>query len=295
MTTAPRPIVFGEVLFDIFPDRSEVLGGAPFNVAWHLHAFGLKPLFISRVGDDALGHAIREAMQDWGMDTSGLQIDGAYPTGTVRIDLEDGEPVFNIVAEQAYDRISADSLPSLDTGGLLYHGSLALRDEPSRRTLGHIRECPSLKPFIDVNLRDPWWEKEEVLGALEGAAWVKINGHELAQLVPESKERQEQARILQERFALEALFVTEGAAGAFARTPEGDTLRVAPTEAVRIVDAVGAGDAFASVLVVGILGDWPLQLSLQRAQTFASAIVGQRGATVRDPAFYQGFVTSWGL
>jgi fructokinase len=28
--------VFGEVLFDYFPDGSRVLGGAPFNVAWHL-------------------------------------------------------------------------------------------------------------------------------------------------------------------------------------------------------------------------------------------------------------------
>ena len=44
--------IFGEVLFDCFPDGREVLGGAPFNVAWHLHAFGQSPVFVSRVGDD---------------------------------------------------------------------------------------------------------------------------------------------------------------------------------------------------------------------------------------------------
>jgi len=33
--------IFGEVLFDQFPDGQQVLGGAPFNVAWHLQAFGL--------------------------------------------------------------------------------------------------------------------------------------------------------------------------------------------------------------------------------------------------------------
>ena len=33
--------VFGEVLFDQFPDGANVLGGAPFNVAWHLKALNL--------------------------------------------------------------------------------------------------------------------------------------------------------------------------------------------------------------------------------------------------------------
>ena len=32
--------VFGEVLYDQFPDGRRILGGAPFNVAWHLAAFG---------------------------------------------------------------------------------------------------------------------------------------------------------------------------------------------------------------------------------------------------------------
>ena len=30
------PIIFGEVLFDIFPDGNQVLGWAPFNAAWYL-------------------------------------------------------------------------------------------------------------------------------------------------------------------------------------------------------------------------------------------------------------------
>lgn len=45
--------IFGEVLFDHFPDGNQVLGGAPFNVAWHLQAFGQSPCMVSRVGNDA--------------------------------------------------------------------------------------------------------------------------------------------------------------------------------------------------------------------------------------------------
>ena len=60
--------IFGEVLFDQFPDNQQVLGGAPFNVAWHLQAFGASPCFISRVGNDAKAVTIKNAMQTWGMD-----------------------------------------------------------------------------------------------------------------------------------------------------------------------------------------------------------------------------------
>ncbi len=64
-----RLCIFGEVLFDHFADGTRVLGGAPFNVAWHLQAFGQAPWFISRTGNDPDGEAVRAAMRDWGMDT----------------------------------------------------------------------------------------------------------------------------------------------------------------------------------------------------------------------------------
>jgi fructokinase len=295
MTIPPRPLIFGEVLFDLFPDGTEVLGGAPFNVAWHLQAFHHPPMFLSRVGNDALGRAIRSAMQDWGMDTAGLQMDSSFPTGTVRVALEQGEPTFDIVAERAYDRIDAAALPPLQAGALLYHGTLALREEPSREALLQIRAGLQPRVFVDVNLRAPWWERRQALELLEGATWVKINAAELAELVPEPSETGERARRLQERFALETLYVTEGAAGAFARTRGGETLRVKPAGGIEVVDAVGAGDAFASVLILGILEGWPLGQTLERAQAFASAMVGQRGATVQDPGFYRETAADWGL
>lgn len=295
MPLPPRPVVFGEVLFDVFPDGAEVLGGAPFNVAWHLHAFGHSPLLVSRVGSDALGRAIHSAMQEWGMDTSGLQVDQSHPTGLVKVSLKGGEPTFDILAGRAYDHIDPAALPPLERGPLLYHGSLAVREADSRMTLVHIKDHHAPKTFVDVNLRPPWWEKGQVLTLLEGAVWVKINAGELNALVPEVRDRFEQARLLQEQFGLETLYVTEGAAGAFARTPDGTIVRVAPSAKVQVIDAVGAGDAFASVLILGIFSGWSRQQTLDRAQEFASAIVGRRGATVRDPAFYDGFRRAWGM
>jgi len=74
-----RPIVFGEALFDCFGER-ELPGGAPLNVAWHLQALGWNPLLVSRIGADDQGQRITKRMQDWGMNTTGIQRGAARRT-----------------------------------------------------------------------------------------------------------------------------------------------------------------------------------------------------------------------
>lgn len=293
---ARRPVVFGEVLFDQFPDGSVVLGGAPFNVAWHLQAFGQAPLFISRVGDDPLGRRIRDAMRGWGMDTAGLQLDSAHPTGTVAVRISDGEPSYDIVAERAYDFVESAKLPPLPAGGLLYHGSLALRHPVSRAACEALCNALWSAVFVDVNLRPPWSDPEQLRALLHGARWAKLNEHELAILAPSGADLLAQAAELQAVTGIELLIVTRGAKGAVVRRSNGTLERVAPAAAATaVIDTVGAGDAFTSVLILGLLQGWELPQTLQRAQAFASAVVGVRGATVADPGFYAGFCQRWGL
>ena len=289
------PVVFGEVLFDRFPDDHVVLGGAPFNVAWHLQAFGGEPLMISRVGNDALGRNIRQAMEDWSMALRGLQLDSQHPTGTVDVSFAAGEPSYDIVDQRAYDFIDGTLLPSLPASGVLYHGSLALRNPVSRSALEALRLDSGLAVFVDVNLRAPWWQREAVLAMLQAARWAKLNADELACLCPEADTLEARAHYLLAHYELEWLVVTLGSAGARAFMTAADSLSVAPLQSMPVADTVGAGDAFASVLLLGLLRDWPMQQTLQRAQTFASAIVGVRGATVSDAGFYQRICADWGL
>lgn len=56
-------LIFGEVLVDVFPEQA-MIGGAPYNVARHLNAFGLAPFLITKVGSDAFGDNIVQAMQN---------------------------------------------------------------------------------------------------------------------------------------------------------------------------------------------------------------------------------------
>lgn len=88
--------------------------------------------------------------------------------------------------------------------------------------------------------------------------------------------------------------VTRGVKGASAITRAGEQLGIAPPcSLVPVVDTVGAGDTFASVIMLGIFHAWPLQLSMDRAQRFASAVVGVAGATRMNKAFSEPFIETW--
>lgn len=286
-----QAVIFGEVLFDRFPDGRAVLGGAPFNVAWHLQAFGQSPLFVSRVGDDPLGREIRGAMIDWGMTTAGLQLDSAHATGTVEVSFSDGEPQYDIVDNCAYDFIDATALPPLRDVSLVYHGSLALRGAHNRASLSQLLASTTAPRFVDVNLRAPWWDARRVHELVTGAAWLKLNSEELGLLAPDDANPDE---ALRRNFDLQGIVLTRGERGAELLLAD-ERLHVTPGSSELMVDTVGAGDAFTSVFLLGLLSGWPYRTTLERAQSFASAIVGVRGATVSDPDFYRCFISRWGI
>lgn len=292
-------LVFGEVLFDRFPDGRVVLGGAPFNVAWHLQAFGLAPVFVSRIGEDELGAKVRWAMLNWGMDTSGLQLDPKRETGAVDVEFRDEEPHYTIVPDRAFDCIDADSLPEFGSDSILYHGTLGVRNFESEQALQEMyrrlfEEGTQPKVFVDANLRAPWWNLDRTWELMKQARWLKVSEEELLELVPEGRSLSDRIAQLMFSLPLEALIVTRGKKGAIAASTEGALYELAPEEKiVEVVDTVGAGDAFCSVLLLGITQGWPLELSMQRAQAFAEAIVGIRGATTGDRGVYEGFLGQW--
>lgn len=278
--------ILGEVLFDHFPDGARVLGGAPFNVAWHLQAFGQAPCFISRVGNDSQGEAVLDAMRAWGMRTDALQVDAGLPTGRVQVTFDEGEPAYEIVEPVAYDAIAPE--PANMDCRLLYQGTLAMRSPASRRAGEHFRAKTSGLVFVDVNLRPPWWRRERVLDLLRSADWVKLNQHELKELQASGD-----AEALIDAYELSGVVLTHGAAGAEVLTADGERARAAPARDVAVVDTVGAGDAFAAVVILGLSLEWELEHTVRRAQDFASGLVGQRGATVGDPDFYRHYADDW--
>jgi len=295
-----RPVIFGEVLFDSFPDGTSVMGGAPFNVAWHLQGFRLQPLLISRIGRDTQGNKVLQIMDEWDMDTQGVQIDDSHPTGAVKVSLNNGQPTFNIMPDQAYDFIEPAIVQKIIEQtpiSLIYHGSLITRSQPSLDTLMMLRTATKKPVFVDINLRAPWCDRAIVNELINHAHWLKLNDDELISLTAgdnTSQQLQDAARTIYNQYLLQLLIVTRGSKGAFIVHQDGQT-DGQPVPVKEIADTVGAGDAFSAVTILGLLHNWELSDILQRALQFASMICAVRGAIIQDKDIYQNLLQQWQL
>lgn len=290
------------MLADVFPDQS-VLGGAPFNVARHLQAFGLHPLMISSIGNDAVGDALFNEMNHLNMDTAGIQFNMRYPTGQVKVTFENGGHSFEILADQAYDHINVaitsetvrEAKPAL-----AYLGTLAQRSMESRLAAEQFLKDCHCPVFLDINLRQPWYNEALIMAALATADIVKMNEDELtivaAYLKYDHLNMRDQAQAIQKQFALKQLLITCGVEGSCLLTEQQQWLRVDAFDlGIPVVDTVGAGDAYAAVFLLGFLQQWESAVTLARASQFASAICTIRGAAPDVMAFYTPFLEAWDL
>lgn len=282
-------LVFGEVLYDCFPNGKRVLGGAPFNVAWALKGLGEDPYFISAVGDDQSGRQIREKALAWGLDCEGMQTCAELSTGEVRVTIQDDEPAYEICEPRAWDAIRDENLRS---GGFIYHGSLALRSSGNTEILKAILQRSSAKRFFDVNLRAPYYDIETLREWVQGTHWLKLNIDEMAMLMGEESIQIHQSQAYLERlceqFSVENVLLTGGAAGALIHGAYGFAAYMPAPAPVRLIDTVGAGDAFAAYTIHGVLSGLAVEQIVEQASSFASKVCGMQGATSMDAAFYQG-------
>lgn len=274
--------VFGEILYDIF-DGERKLGGAPFNVAYNLHMQGLDPIFMSKVGVDELGSEILSFLKRTGMNTRCVQTDDEYDTGRVIVKVTNGEPEYDIRRHVAYDHINCDA----DTSeSFIYYGTLAAREPVSRSTLLRLINSENIKTFYDVNLREDNWTPELVYELASYADHIKLNIDELNMLTPECRgDAAERCRFLIDRFGISQVYVTCGADGALMA----DYKNVIYSEKYPVFemkDTVGAGDAFSSVIINGLMTGQEKSKTLNMAAMYASKICSIQGALTEDKTFY---------
>ncbi|MCK5228642.1 MAG: carbohydrate kinase [Desulfobulbaceae bacterium] len=279
-------ISIGEVVWDMFPDR-RVLGGAPVNVAYHLHSLGVDVKVITRIGTDKLGKTTTAQLNDLGLPLKGIQKDGELPTGKVNVTVDEyNEPHFDIVAPAAWDNIDTKDALGLvgDEPFQMVFGTLAQRDPRSRNAIRTLWDKASMR-FYDVNLRPPFTTPELVLESLRAADLVKMNGEELVQIGKyadlETRDKKACATELLKAFNISVMAVTEGAEGAWLVTP--DNYFEHPGTVVKVADTVGAGDAFFATLIQGYINNRPWHDCLARANQRGAYVASMPGATPPMP------------
>ena len=294
-----KVLSIGEVLFDLIDGR-EYIGGAPFNVAAHLAQLGCEAAMLSRIGTDRLGEAALAEMHRLRVDCQRVQRDVNHPTGWAKVQLNDaGVPTFAFPDDPAYDFIetSGSLVDQLKRAAfdVICFGTLAQKGRVTRQSLGVLLKA-GLAPhvFFDVNIRLGYYPEEILRESLAHSTIVKLNDEE----VPRVSERLYGEKLaearLAERWAAEypvrVVCVTKGANGCAVYSQAGSS--AIPGIQVKVVDTVGAGDAFSAAFLRGYVSSGNPLASARQGNLLGAYVASQSGAV---PAYEPEIRRAMGL
>ncbi len=278
-----KPIVIGvgEYLWDILPTGKKA-GGAPVNFAYHASQHGAEGWAISAIGDDALGQELEVLTREYGINMEVAKVD--YPTGTVKVELHNGQPNFIITENVAWDHFAAspNAIKLAGKASALSFGTLAQRHEDSRCATRKLISCLPKDALVvyDINLRQHFYNKEIVESSLKMANVFKINDEEL-EIVKQmfglsGLATDEACEKLRELFGLKILILTAG--DRFSSVYSDGETSFIPTPKVKVVDSVGAGDSFSGSFIASILSGKTIREAHHIAVETAAYVCTQSGA-----------------
>jgi fructokinase len=273
-------VCFGEVLWDLLPSAA-VPGGAPMNVAYHLHTQNVKAALITRVGRDEEGRKLVDIFFKNGIDTQYFQVDEKYGTGKVyaRED-QKKDMTYEIVMPVAWDFIEWDDrLEELVRNAACFvYGSLAARSAGSAGTLFRLLEIAPQK-VLDINLRAPHFEKAMLGQLLHKADLLKMNLEELEYVCgwfANYETTEDRVKFISEKYDIPEIVITKGKDGAVLYTA--GNFFYHGGFSVHVADTVGSGDAFLAGMLANRLKKISSAETLEWASQMGAYIASRTGA-----------------
>jgi 2-dehydro-3-deoxygluconokinase len=268
-------------------DLTLSIAGAESNVAIGLARLGHQVAWVGRVGDDELGQLVLRTLRAEQVDVTAAVVDTERPTGLLIF-----EPRIADTVRVAYYRAGSaggalgpdDVLPHLRPGLRLLHvtGVTAALGPQAAEAIRQAVRCAhdlGAQVSLDVNYRSRLWPGDrarEVLQPLAAQVDLLFASDDELRLVapdPGADVAASARQLLQSGVA--AVVLKRGADGAAAHTANG--VAKAAARIVPVVDAIGAGDAFAAGYLSAYLDGREVAACLDRANVVAAFAVAQRG------------------
>lgn len=262
---------------------SVTAGGAESNVAIGLAQLGHAAAWVGRVGADALGRRVVAGIAGERVDTRFARVDDAAPTAVfVKAPTPDGSAVTYYRSGSAGSRLDvSDVEAALSAGARHVHVSgvtAALSPSALAATRAALRlaEAQGITASFDVNHRPVLWPDhavaQDVLHELAAAATVVFVGLDEAERLWGVTSADACRELLPD---VAHLVVKDGASEAIEYAA--GTSTVVPAQSVDVVEAVGAGDAFASGWLHGLLSGEDATTRLRFGHLMAQRALSSRG------------------
>ena len=271
-------------------------GGAPCNVLSMLQKLGDKTAFIGKVGNDGFGHLLTKAVQEQGIDTTGLVYDNdVHTTLALVLKKENGDRDFafyrnpgadmNLKEEEVNESLIASS-------SIFHFGTLSLTDESVKMATQKAVKAAKengLTSTFDPNLREPLWRSleeahEQVAWGLQQADVVKISDNEITWFTGMDNYDEGIAFLQKEYPNLKLICLSMGGDGSKAVYRDIHVAYPAFLQEATI-ETTGAGDTFCACMIhtvlengIDHLDEEKLKEMLKFANAAASLVTTKKGA-----------------
>ena len=297
-------VALGELLVDFTENGTSAQGnpmleanpgGAPCNVLSMLQNLGKKTAFIGKVGDDAFGQMLTQAVRNQGINTENLVADDTVHTTLAFVHTDkDGDRSFSFYRNPGadmmlrWDEIHEDMLA--DTK-IFHFGTLSMTDgQIEKVTKKAVEKAKSEGALIsfDPNLRPPLWKdledaKRHMWYGISQCDILKISDDEIAFLTgTDDIDRGIEAILEQSQPALVCATMGKNGSKAFYK---GTCVFCDPFLRDDTIETTGAGDTFMACVLNAVLEKGLEALSekdlfeiIQFANAAASLVTTRKGA-----------------
>ena len=295
MNVGPRfdVLTIGRVGVDFYPTTDgsiiavrhfeKFLGGSPTNVAVAAARLGERAAVITRTGADPFGEYVHAALHDFDVDDRYVTSVEGLQTPVIFCETfpPDRFPIYFYRAPKAPDlEIYPEELDfeAIQAARLFWATVSGLSAEPSRTaTMAALAVRSRRRPTVlDLDYRPSFWSSrasatEATSQALLHATIAVGNLEEVDVAVGTQDPDEAGDRLLE--LGLELAVIKLGPEGVMAKSRD-ERVEVPPVP-VKVVNGLGAGDAFGGALCHGVLAGWSLADSLRFASA-AGAIVASK-------------------
>ena len=280
------------------------VGGSPLNISVGCSRLGLKSTLLTAVGKDKVGEFILNFLNKENVSTEFIPIKENARSSAVLLGIEppDKFPLVFYRDNAADTLINIDDVNNANIANhevLLVNGT-ALNKEPSRGATIHAIEIAkknSVSVVMDLDFRADQWEdyrsfgrvvrsiiskvdiaigtEEEVLASmLKDSSQVTIKHQQISS--PEIKGDLNKSIEGLIKLGTGILIVKRGKDGAsyFDKNFKRNDIKGFP---VKILNVLGAGDAFASGFIYGLIQKWSIEKSIKMGNACGSHVVTKEG------------------
>lgn len=296
-------ITMGRVSVDLYPLKSGVpladvdtfarsLGGSATNVAVAAARLGRRTAVITKVGDDPFAPYVRRALEEFGVDTGFVGVEPGLLTPIVFCELfpPDRFPILFYRLPTAPDiriRRGELNLDAIREARVFWMTGTGLSAEPSRAATMAALEARGRRRFTvhDLDYRPMLWPDPEEAGELQrralAHATVAVGNTEEAAIVVGSAEPEVMAKRILD-MGPEIAIVKRGGDGVVVAWA--GAVEHVPPVPVKVVNGLGAGDAFGGAICHGLLAGWDPPRMVRFAAAAGAHVAGRLACADEMPS-----------